>query len=89
MARRGAIVLGLVVGVACGWALGARHVRQHRQDLFSPRPLCRHAALTGLDARGGGVETVRLLRDYLEWERVPMLRRRAMAIVRRLEAALV
>jgi hypothetical protein len=35
-----------------------------------------------------GVETVRLLRDYLEWERHPVLRRRARGIVRRMEAAL-
>jgi hypothetical protein len=34
------------------------------------------------------VETVRLLRDYLAWERQPMLRRRAEAIVRRMEATL-
>jgi hypothetical protein len=35
------------------------------------------------------VETVRLLRDYLAWERQPMLRRRAEAIVRRMEATIV
>ena len=35
-----------------------------------------------------GVETIRLLRDYLEWERHPVLRRRAKGIVRRMEAAL-
>ena len=31
------------------------------------------------------VETVRLLRDYIAWERQPMLRRRAEALVRRPE----
>ena len=30
-------------------------------------------------------QAVRLLRDYLAWERQPMLRRRATAIVRRME----
>ena len=35
-----------------------------------------------------GVETVRLLRDYLAWERQPVLRRRAEAILRRMEATL-
>jgi hypothetical protein len=34
------------------------------------------------------VETVRLLRDYLAWERQPVLRRRAHAILRGLEATL-
>ena len=34
------------------------------------------------------VETVRLLRDYTAWEQQPMLRRRAEAIARRMEAKL-
>ena len=35
-----------------------------------------------------GVDTIRLLRDYLAWERQPVLRRRAQAILRGLEASL-
>ncbi len=87
MARRGAVLFGLVAGAALGWFASQRHLVRHRQDLFSPRPIRRFAAL-GTLAAGQGVETVRLLRDYLEWERHPVLRRRAAAIVRRLEAAL-
>jgi hypothetical protein len=34
------------------------------------------------------VDTARLLRDYLAWERQPMLRRRAEMILKRLESAL-
>jgi hypothetical protein len=34
------------------------------------------------------VETVRLLRDYVSWERQPVLRRRAETILRRLESNL-
>ena len=85
--RRGAVVVGLTLGVALGWAVAARHVGRHRDALFSPKPLSRLAALTAL-AEGGGAETVWLLRDYLAWERVPLLRRRAATIVRRLETAL-
>ena len=59
----------------------------HQRDLFSPRPLRRLAAL-GYLAGQAGVDTVRLLRDYLAWERQPVLRRRAMAILRGLEATL-
>jgi hypothetical protein len=62
-------------------------MQKHQEDLFSPRPLRRLAALGNL-AASEGVETVRLLRDYLEWESQPMLRRRAEGILRRLEAAL-
>jgi hypothetical protein len=60
---------------------------RHRRDLFSPRPLRRLAAL-GFLAGQNGVETIRLLRDYLAWETRPMLRRRATNIVRRMEATL-
>ncbi len=85
--RRMAVLLGVAAGAALGWVLAEGHLGRHRQDLFSPRPLRRFAALGNLAAEGN-VETVRLLRDYLEWERHPVLRRRAAGIVRRLEAAL-
>jgi hypothetical protein len=49
----------------------------------------RRLAALGFLAGQDGVDTVRLLRDYLAWERQPMLRRRAEAIVRRMEATLV
>ena len=67
MARRGAVFLGLVAGLAVGWFVAERHMGRHRQDLFSARPLRRFAALGAL-AASGGVETAGLLRDYLEWE---------------------
>lgn len=75
---------GMAVGVAAGWVLAQRRLESHRQALFSPRPLRRLAAL-GYLAGQADVETVRLLRDYLGWEQQPMLRRRATAIVRRME----
>lgn len=87
MARRVALGLGLVAGAVVGWLVAQGHVGRHQQDLFSPRPLRRLAALASL-AGQERAETVRLLRDYLEWERHPLLRRRAQAIVRRAEAAL-
>lgn len=82
-----AVALGLTAGAVLGLRLAGGHRRRHRHHLFSPRPLRRLAALGGL-ADGAGVETVRLLRDYLEWESHPMLRRRARAVLRRLEVAL-
>ena len=87
MRRKLAVLFGLALGTALGWTLSQQALRQHRTDLFSPTLLKRMTALTGL--RGvPAVETVRLLRDYLEWERHPALRRQAQAIVRRMEAAL-
>jgi hypothetical protein len=78
---------GAVVGAAAGWVLAQRRLTFHRRDLFSPRPMRRLAALGYLAGRSD-IETVRLLRDYLAWERQQVLRRRAETILRRLEANL-
>lgn len=87
MQRKWAVLFGVATGAALGWLLSQQALKQHRADLFSPNPIKRLTALTGL-RRTVGVETVRLLRDYLDWERHPALRRQAQAIVRRMEAAL-
>ncbi|HET7599188.1 MAG TPA: hypothetical protein VFK09_02790 [Gemmatimonadales bacterium] len=76
---------GAAAGVVLGWLLAQYRFERHRRDLFSPHPLRRLAAL-GFLAGQNGVETIRLLRDYLAWERQPVLRRRGEAIVRRMEA---
>jgi hypothetical protein len=78
---------GLVAGALAGWLLAQRRLSTHQRDLFSPRPLRRLGAL-GYLAGQTGVDTVRVLRDYLAWERQPVLRRRAQAILRGLEATL-
>lgn len=76
-------LLGLVAGVG----LAQHSISRYRRALFSARPLKRLSALGYLSAYPT-VETVRLLRDYIAWERQPMLRRRAEALVRRMEAKL-
>jgi hypothetical protein len=78
---------GAAVGLAAGWLLAQYRFARHRADLFSAQPLQRLAAL-GFLAGQLGVDTVRVLRDYLAWETHPVLRRRADSIVRRMEAAL-
>lgn len=78
---------GLTAGAVAGWLLAQRRFEAHQRDLFSPRPLRRLGAL-GFLAGQGGVATIRLLRDYLAWERQPVLRRRAQAILRGLETTL-
>jgi hypothetical protein len=89
MRSRGWLIAGgAVLGLTGGWLLAQQRLTYHRRDLFSPRPL-RHLAALGFLAGQNQVETIRLLRDYLAWERQPMLRRRAEAIVRRMEATLV
>lgn len=75
------------VGVAAGWMLAGRHIRKHRTALFSPRPLQRLSALAAM-AADPSIANVRLLRDYLAWESRPLLRRRASALLQRMEATL-
>jgi hypothetical protein len=88
MRSRGLLFVGgLLTGALGGWLLAQRRLTSHQRELFSPRPLRRLAAL-GYLAGQTGVDTVRLLRDYLAWERTPVLRRRAEAILRGLEATL-
>lgn len=85
---RGMLFAGAaMVGMAAGWMLAGRHIRKHRTALFSPRPLQRLSALAGL-AADPSVLNVRLLRDYLAWESRPLLRRRAKALLARMEATL-
>ena len=83
--------LYLGVAVAAGFLAGAllaqRSMGKWRSALFSTRPLRRVAALGYLSGHPG-VEAVQVLRDYLAWEEHPALRRRAEAIVRRMEAQL-
>lgn len=80
-------LLAFGVGAVAGVMLAQYTMARHRQDLFSGRPLRRLSALGYLNGHPS-VETVRLLRDYLNWERHPMLRRRAEGMVRRMEAQL-
>jgi len=80
-------LLAGLLGLATGIGLAQHSISRYRRALFSTRPLKRLSALGYLSAHPS-VETVRLLRDYVDWERHPMLRRRAEAIARRMEAKL-
>jgi len=83
----GMVGIGLVVGAAVGlvgWSLAQR---RHRRSLFHPDKLKRLAALGYLRAHPS-VDSARLLRDYLQWEPHPLLRRRARGVLRRTERAL-
>jgi len=80
----------LVIGAiaALGTLLVRDQVARHRRDLFSAHPLRRFAALGYLAGREASVEAVHLLRDFIAWERRPLLRRRAEQILTRMERAL-
>jgi hypothetical protein len=74
-------------GLAAGLALWDYEMRASRRHLFSRNPLKRLAALGYLGATPS-VETARLLRDYVNWESRPELRRRGLRLLRRIESAL-
>jgi hypothetical protein len=79
--------LGFIGGMAVG-ALAWSHLqRQYRRDLFSRHPLRRFAALTYLRSRPS-MGTVRLLREYIAWERMPVLRERGVKLMRHVESTL-
>lgn len=84
--RSALVALATVAGLLAGWALSRSYLERHRAALFSPGLRRRHAAL-GYLAGHPGPATVRLLRDYLAWERHPVLRRRATRVMRQLELA--
>jgi hypothetical protein len=71
---------GLVVG-ALVWSI---QMRRHRRELFSSNRLRRFAALGFLAGRPS-VETAQLLTEYIRWEPLPALRRRAERLLGRMK----
>jgi predicted component of type VI protein secretion system len=88
MGARGLLfTLGAAAGLAVGWELTQRRLDRHRAELFSPVARHRADALAYLAGERSGA-AARLLREYLLWEREPTLRKRAGALLRRLELSL-
>lgn len=84
----GFTVLALAAVAALGTLLVRDQMSRHRRDLFSPHPLRRLAALGYLGGHPASVDTVLLLRDFIAREPRPLLKRRAAAILARMENAL-
>ncbi len=85
--RTKALVVAMGTGAVVGALVAQQSISRYRRALFSRRPLRRLSALGYLSAHPS-IDTVRLLRDYIAWERLPMLRRRAEMIARRMEVKL-
>jgi hypothetical protein len=80
------LALGAVAGLAT--LLVRDQISRHRRNLFSAHPLRRLAALGYLAGHEASVDAVQLLRDFIAWERRPLLRRRAALILERMEQRL-
>ena len=76
--------LGFLGGVTLGVVLWSRQLHRSREGLFSSRPLRRLAALGYISGRPS-IDNARLLRDYMRWEKRPILRRRAEQVLRQVE----
>lgn len=89
MSRKVRIAGVTVLAAAAAGALAAVVVRdqitRHQRDLFSPRVLRRLAALGYMGREPASVDNIRLLRDFIAWEPHRLLRKRARAIVARME----
>ena len=83
----GFAVLGAAALSVAGVLFARDQMTRHRNDLFSPHPLRRLAALAYLRSHPD-IDNVLLLRDYLAWEERPLLRKRAAAILEGMEERL-
>jgi hypothetical protein len=78
---------GFVGGLVAGLVVWSTQVQRSRRELFSRSPVRRLAALGFLSGQPG-VDTARLLADYVNWESRPALRRRGQLLLRRMNAYL-
>ena len=82
-----AVTAGFLGGLIVGVVVWSTQIRRSRRELFSRNPLKRLAALGYLSGRPG-LDTARILTDYVGWERHPALRRRGERLLRRLHSTL-
>jgi hypothetical protein len=83
----GAVTAGFLGGLVLGALVWSTQIRRSRRELFSSSPLKRLAALGHL-AGQPGLDSARILTDYVGWERDPTLRRRAERLLLRMQSEL-
>lgn len=95
MSRRGSgmpwAAIGFAAGIVIGIVAWSTYREKHARSLFSPKPRRRLAALSRLASAGqvaATVDTVATLREYVAWERHPVLKRRGRALLARLASSL-
>jgi hypothetical protein len=80
--------IGFVGGVVAGLVLWSLQMKRSQRDLFSKSPIKRLAALGYLGGQSG-IEAAHLLAEYCQWEKHPMLKKRANKLLSRMRARLV
>lgn len=81
------LTVAFLGGVVLGLFAWSAQIQRSRRELFSKSPVKRLAALGYLRGHPS-VDTVRILTDYIGWERHPRLRRRGERILRRMHSLL-
>ena len=82
-----AVTAGFLGGLVLGALALSTQIQRSRRELFSKHPVRRLAALGYLGGQPG-LDTVRILADYVSWERLPSLRRRGQRILRHMKSTL-
>jgi len=82
-----AVTAAFLGGLVLGAAVWSAQIGRSRRELFSKSPVRRLAAL-GYLAGQPGLDTASILTEYVAWERHPVLRRRALRLLRRLHTTL-
>lgn len=85
--RQTVVTTAFLGGLLLGAMVWSTQIRRSRRDLFSKSPMKRFAALGYLGGQPG-IDTTRILTDYIGWERHPLLRRRAEQVLRRMRSSL-
>ena len=85
--RRDAAAAGLIGGLVAGLIVWSQQTYRSRRDLFSAQAWRRVAALGYLSGQPSA-RHIRLLRDYVRWEKSAALRRRGERILRQMERSL-
>ena len=83
-----AVTAGVLGGLVVGAVVWSSLIRRSRRELFSKSPVKRLAALGYLSGQPG-LDNMRILIDYVAWERHPALRRRGESLLRRMQTTLI
>jgi hypothetical protein len=82
-----AVTAGFLGGLVLGAFVWSAQIQRSRRELFSRNPVRRLAALGYLGGRPG-LDSARILTEYVAWERTPALRRRAQRLLRHMHSHL-
>ena len=79
-----AVLAAAAAGAVAAWVI-RNQIQRHSRDLFSPSFFRRLAALGHMAKAEASVDHINLMKDFVAWESREALRRRAQAIVERME----